>query len=168
MNNNLYEPNCIRTFSGIYMNVFEPTVDMINIEDIAHALSNTCRFGGHTPKYYSVAQHCVFCAENTKGDKLEALLHDAGEAYLTDMPKPIKQKLRNFKKLEDNLMFVIAKKFGFNYPLSRETKIVDELALKDEWEFVIGNKVLPMYTTQYSKFLFLEKFNEIKDGKTIF
>lgn len=165
---NLYEKNCIRTYSGIYMNVFEPTEEMVCLEDIAHALSNTCRFGGHTPKYYSVAQHSVFCAENTKGDKLEALLHDASEAYLTDMPKPIKQRLRNFKKLEDNLMFVIAKKFGFNYPLSRETKIVDELALKDEWEFVIGNKVLPMYTTQYSKFLFLEKFNEIKDGKIIF
>ena len=49
---NLYTPNCIRTFTGIYVNVFEPTPEMICIEDIAHALSNQCRFSGHLPTFY--------------------------------------------------------------------------------------------------------------------
>ena len=53
---NLYTPDCIRTYTGIYMNVFEPTLEMIHIEDIAHALSMQCRFGGHLYDFYSVVQ----------------------------------------------------------------------------------------------------------------
>lgn len=118
---NLFTANCIRTFTGKYMNVFEPTEDMICIEDVAHALSNQCRFGGHLPKFYSVAQHSLMCCEMaTPERKLEALLHDASEAYLLDVPKPIKQRLSNYKEIEDNLMRLIAKKFGFQYPLSEE------------------------------------------------
>ena len=56
MKENLYTPNCIRTFTGLYMNVFNPKPDMICIEDIAHALSQQPRFGGHLPRMYSVAQ----------------------------------------------------------------------------------------------------------------
>src|SRR5665811_1025646 len=96
---NLYTPNCIRTFTGIYMNVFEPTPEMISIEDIAHALTMQCRFGGHLPDFYSVAQHslnCSYLIDNPKL-KLTALLHDASEAYLLDIPRPIKNNLNNYK-----------------------------------------------------------------------
>lgn len=61
MTESLYTPNCIRTFTGIYMNVFDPTDEMICIEDIANALSHQCRFAGHLPNFYSVAQHSVQC-----------------------------------------------------------------------------------------------------------
>jgi hypothetical protein len=104
----------IRTFSGRYIDIFDPNPDDILIEDIAHALSHQCRFGGHIPKFYSVAQHSVFCANNPFiSKKLEALMHDASEAYLLDIPSPIKPRLTNYHEIENNLMMVIAEKFAF-------------------------------------------------------
>jgi len=90
---NLFTPNCIRTFTGKYVNVFEPTLEMICIEDIAHALSMQCRFGGHLPYFYSVAQHSINCSflVDTPCLKLEVLMHDASEAYLLGIPSPIKK-----------------------------------------------------------------------------
>lgn len=112
---NLYTPDCIRTFTGIYMNVFEPTPEMICIEDIAHSLSMQCRFGGHLPEFYSVAEHSWHCSLMVANEhKLAALLHDASEAYLLDIPRPIKHRLNNYKKIEDNLMNIIAKNLGLN------------------------------------------------------
>lgn len=131
---NLYKKDHIRTFSGIYMNVFEPTLDMINIIDIAHALSKQCRFGGNLPMFYSVAQHSISCCNMIQEDKhkLQALLHDASEAYLIDIPSPIKKRLKEYLIIEERLMLLIAQKFGFEYPLSPEVKKVDKIALEME------------------------------------
>lgn len=139
---NLYTPDCIRTKSGIYINVFEPTEDMICIEDIAHALTYQCRFGGHLPKFYSVASHSLNCSYliDEPHLKLSALLHDASEAYLMDIPRPIKQRLSNYKEIENGLMKLIAKKFGFEYPLHDKIKEVDETMLQLEWDFLMLNK----------------------------
>lgn len=139
---NLYTPNCIRTVSGIYINVFEPTPEMICIEDIAHSLSYQCRFGGHLPKFYSVAQHSLNCSFLIENDqyKLAALLHDASEAYLLDIPRPIKQGLSNYKDIENGLMNVIAQKFGFEYPLHSKIKEVDEMMLQIEWDCLMLKK----------------------------
>jgi hypothetical protein len=139
---NLYTPNCIRTVSGIYINVFKPTMDMICIEDIAHALSYQCRFGGHLPRFYSVAQHSLNCCYLIDDNKLKlaALLHDASEAYLLDIPSPIKQGLSNYKEIEDRLMNLIAEKFGFEYPLHPEVKKVDAIMLQKEWDCLMLNK----------------------------
>jgi len=135
---NLYTPNCIRTFTGIYINVFEPTLEMICIEDIAHALSNQCRFGGHLSKFYSVAQHSILCNNLVNDEyKLSALLHDASEAYLLDIPRPIKQGLKNYKEIEDKLMVLIAKKFSFEYPLEKVVKQADERMLQFEWKYLM-------------------------------
>lgn len=124
----------IRTISGLHVNVFDPTEDMICIEDIAHGLSHQCRFGGHTEKFYSVAQHSVLCSNLSIFEyKLASLLHDASEAYLLDVPSPIKNKLTNYKEIEDKLMKVISKKFNFQWPLHKEVKLSDELMLKIEW-----------------------------------
>ena len=139
---NLFTPNCIRTVSGIYINVFNPTMDMISIEDIAHSLTYQCRFGGHLPVFYSVAQHSLNCSYLIEDRKLKlaALLHDASEAYLLDIPRPIKQGLSNYKEIEDGLMKVIAEKFGFTYPLHSEVKKVDEIMLQLEWDCLMLNK----------------------------
>ena len=130
----LFTPDCIRTYSGIYMNIFEPTLDMICIEDIAHSLSHQCRFAGHLPVFYSVAQHSVIASRYVSSEHaLAALLHDASEAYLCDIPRQIKPKLTNYKEIEDNLMKLIAEKFGFGYPLHSDVKQADEFMLQWEW-----------------------------------
>lgn len=130
---NLYTPDCIRTFSGIYMNVFEPTLEMICIEDIAHALSMQPRFGGHLPKFYSVAQHSVNVA--LQSYTLQSLMHDAAEAYLMDIPSPIKKRLNGYKEIEDNLLKMIGEKFGFDAELTEETKKADLAMLEFEWSY---------------------------------
>jgi len=116
------------------MNIFEPTLDMICIDDIAHSLSHQCRFGGHLPTFFSVAQHSVMTSKRVPQEhKLAALLHDASEAYLMDIPRPIKAHLTNYKELEDRLMELIALKFGFEYPLHPIVKKADEFMLRWEW-----------------------------------
>ncbi len=140
---NLYTKDCIRTRTGIYINVFEPHPDMITIEDIAHSLSHQCRFGGHLYEFYSVAQHSLSCfyVIEEKELKLAALLHDASEAYLLDIPRPIKLRLPDYKKIEDGLMRVIADKFGFEYPLHPKVKEIDETMLQYEWDAYMLDKV---------------------------
>ena len=169
MPENLYTPNCIRTFTGIYMNVFEPTPEMICIEDIAHALSNQCRFGGHLPEFYSVAQHSTRCCDAAIPKyKIEALLHDASEAYLLDIPSPIKKNLSNYHEIEHRLMMLIAEKFKFNYPLSDEVKELDKMALEFEWQH---HMIAPFFeppnllclTNKDAEKLFLNLFHEWKN-----
>ena len=117
MAENLFTPGCIRTFTGLYIDVFEPKPEMICIEDIAHGLSMQCRFGGQLPKFYSVAQHSIHCSEIVSDHlKLEALLHDASEAYLLDIPSPIKNRMPEYKAVEDRLMKAIAAKLGTKIP----------------------------------------------------
>lgn len=163
---NLYTKDCIRTYSGIYMNVFEPTLDMICIEDIAHALSMQCRFGGHLQTFFSVAQHSLNCSYLVDEKyKLPALLHDASEAYLLDIPRPIKNRLSNYKEIEDTLMILIAEKFEFTYPLDKEVKDIDEQMLRTEWDCLMLKKYvwnLPSYDVHTTKTNFLSMFKYYK------
>jgi len=131
--------DAIRTFSGRLVDAFNPDPSQIVLEDIAHALSMQPRFAGHMPMFYSVAQHCIGCANlaKTQEDKRAALFHDASEAYLLDIPTPIKKRLPQYKEIEHKLMEVIAGKFGFQYPLSEVVKAVDQEMLFYEWERLI-------------------------------
>lgn len=105
----------IQTFSGVKFNVFDPKPKDIRIIDIAHALSNQCRFSGHVKRFYSVAEHSINVADCVPSlYKLKALLHDATEAYLVDIPSPIKPHLTNYKEIEDRLMKIIFKRFGLS------------------------------------------------------
>lgn len=156
--------DCIRTNSGLLMNVFEPTPEMICIEDIAHALGRMPRFGGHLNVHYSVAQHSVMCSKlASKEEKLAALLHDASEAYMLDMPTPIKNRLPDYKKYEDNLMLVIAKKFGFNYPLTDTLKTIDRDMLILEWDSLVENenKIFKTFSAKKAKKEFLKTFYKL-------
>lgn len=141
---NLYTPNSIRTVSGKYFDITKMNPDAIDIEDIAHALSFQPRFSGHLPVFYSVAQHCVMCSLHVADEyKLEALLHDASEAYLVDIPSPIKALLPDYKALENKLNSVIALKFEINFPFRDDVKIIDKEMLISEWEGIMlsGNPV---------------------------
>jgi len=88
----------LQTVSGRWVNPFDPDPAQLDPGDIARALANQCRFGGHSRVFYSVAQHCVIVSrvvEERGGDVEDvfaALMHDAGEAYLGDMPHPLKHR----------------------------------------------------------------------------
>lgn len=160
----------IHTYSGNMFNPFNPNPDLIFIDDIAQGLSNTCRFGGQISKYYSVAEHSVFvsmlCDEEYA---LEALLHDAAEAYLGDIPTPIKERLDGFIDIEENLLSVIFKKFNLQYPLRNEIKFADKKALDIELNFVEGNTcILNLKSPQQARDLFMQRFNELTKNKINF
>ncbi len=106
----------IQTFTGQAFHPLDPQPDTINITDIAHALSMICRFNGHSRKFYSVAEHCVIMSEMIpKRYALAALMHDAAEAYVSDVARPIKPHLPMFKEIESKIMAAICKRFGFSW-----------------------------------------------------
>lgn len=156
---------CIRTNSGLFINVFEPTKDVIAIEDIAHALASVPRFGGHLNRHYSVAQHSVMCMMEVASleDKKAALMHDASEAYLGDIPTPIKARLPEYKVCEHNLMLMIADKFGFEYPLNEAVKEIDARMLQIEWENLVLNdsKYFECWDHATAKEIFLKMYHEL-------
>ena len=122
----------IRTLSNNKFNYLDIENNKVTIEEIAGVLSKLPRWLGHTDKFYSVAQHCCWCYDNTEGNKLEALMHDASEAYLGDCPTPLKQLLPKYRKLELEISKLLSNTFNFNYPYSKETHDVDSYALAYE------------------------------------
>lgn len=163
---NLFTESTIRTVSGIYVDLINPTPEMIEIEDIAHGLSMQCRFGGQLRKFYSVAEHSWHVANLVSTEnKLAALLHDASEAYLIDIPTPLKKHLTNYAQFEDKFMSLIAGKFGFVYPFVDEIKEADRIMLREEWQFLflgegVNNK-LKSHTQEYSEANFMWYFNKL-------
>lgn len=105
----------ILTRTGIPFDVLEPTADMVQPLDIAHALAHTCRFGGHTLRHYSVAEHCVRVAKLVPAEhQLAALLHDATEAYVGDMVRPLKQALPAYQQIEQRVWHAICQRFDLD------------------------------------------------------
>lgn len=102
-----------QTFTGRYFWPLDPRADEVCIEDIAHHLANLCRFGGATRAFYSVAEHCVRVSRACDpADALWGLLHDASEAYLVDVPHPIKAHLAGYGALEAGVMRAVCARFG--------------------------------------------------------
>lgn len=163
--NPLFVPKSIRTFTGKYLNVFDPNPDDIDIVDIAHALSMLPRFGGHAPIPYSVAEHSLWVSNELQkagasiSEIYAGLMHDCSEAYLIDIPKPIKLELPDYNRLEDSLMLVLAQKFNFKYPFHESIKKKDHEALVFEWDEIIVNRTKTDYYDQgTAKIKFIEQF----------
>lgn len=158
----LFVKHSIKTVSGQYVDLVDPTPEMIHIEDIAHALSHMPRFAGHLKHPYSVAQHSLWCYRNAGiTNELEALLHDASEAYLMDVPSPLKDALPKYREIECNLMRVIFQRFGIPYPISDAVKIIDQAALRWEWETLAVNELNCSERPGVVKKEFLTAFNEL-------
>jgi hypothetical protein len=119
----------ITTFMGEQFTPLEPDINQIRIEDIAHSLSLLCRANGHTDYFFSIAQHCINCAIEAKAQshsariQLACLIHDASEAYISDITRPVKQYLTDYREIEARLQSVIYTRF-IGTPL-----LDDELAL---------------------------------------
>ncbi len=125
----------IVTFSNIEVDLLNPDPDTINIVDIAHALSGEGRYCNHTFEHYSVAQHSIAIMQSLPLKfKLEGLLHDATEAYLKDLPAPVKHlpQMEFYRQLEKNLDQVIRTKFGLPLIESPEVKECDTLVVPYE------------------------------------
>lgn len=119
--------------SGSIFDLLNPDSSSFTIEDIAHALGQTCRFNGHTKVFYSVAQHLVLCSYIVdKEHALGALLHDAHEAFVGDIVTPLKALLPDFKDLEIRIEKSVLNKFGLTYPLHPSIKQADLKMLATE------------------------------------
>lgn len=125
--------NCIQTYTGRWIDPLNPEPEQIVIEDIAHSLSLQCRFNGHCLSFYSVADHCIRVAW-ALSDKFSkwGLFHDAAEAYLPDMPRPIRRVLPGYKELEDVFLKVIAVRFDLPWPIPDEVYLMDDRMLMSE------------------------------------
>lgn len=110
---NLNHRPWLRTYTGKRFHFTDPKADEVEIKDIARGLSNLCRFGGQCKTFYSVAEHCVLVADLLPRNLAFAgLLHDAAEAYLLDVPSPLKGVLVSYHGLEIKVDAVIAKHFS--------------------------------------------------------
>lgn len=123
----------IVTHSGKLIDLVDPQQDEICIEDIAHALSLINRFNGSTTRAYSVAAHSVWVSLIVDREvALQALLHDAQEAYLGDVTSPLKKALPDYRRIETNFSDAIAEKFGISAVLDRRVRIADRIAYVSE------------------------------------
>jgi hypothetical protein len=123
----------IKTYTGGAVYPLNPEATSIDIRDIAHGLSLTCRFAGQCEEFYSVAQHSVLVTEQLPIKfRLAGLLHDASEAYLADIPRPVKSGLPDYVAAEAKLMGVIALRFGLPHPLPDIVKRTDTRMLATE------------------------------------
>lgn len=130
----------MQTYTGRKFTPLNPSPADIDIVDIAHALSMTCRFGGHCKQFYSVAQHSVLMAEKAAPqDKLRALLHDAAEAYIGDLIRPIKLHNDTFCQVEEIVELAIADALAMPFPITNAAvKDLDNRILADERDQVMS------------------------------
>lgn len=168
----------IQTFSGVCFYPLDARTEEIRIGDIAHALSLQCRFAGHCRCFYSVAEHSVrvSCAV-PPADALWGLLHDAAEAYLVDLPRPLKRFCemgRLYSEIEDALMAQVAERFGLNLPVPPSVKHFDTVLLMTEkrdlmcaepkpWEGTaepLPKKIKP-WSSMKAERVFMERYAEV-------
>lgn len=150
--------------SGNMFDYANPSAEDIVIEDIARGLATEFRFAGMTPEPYSVAQHSVYCSlePGTTKEKLERLLHDAPEFIMKDIPKPLKNLLRDYQVIEDRVTKVINEKFGIPYPLSESCHAVDKKIF--EWEYsgmMLGFYEIEYWSVKQAEDMFLERYNDL-------
>lgn len=160
--------------TGLHFDPEHPTPGMIDIEDIALGLSREPRYAGQTSEFYSVAQHSVLvCDIVPAAYQLWGLLHDATEAYLKDLPWPVKRLCPEYKVMERRLMRVIAEKFHLGWPEPTAVKRADLILLATERRDLQGHTgmhagdyaplagAIKPWTSESARFYFLEEFNKL-------
>lgn len=168
----------IQLYSGGNFDFSNPSVDDFSIHDIAHGLSNTCRYAGQCKAFYSVAQHSILVSRLVPGHlALHGLLHDAQEAFMCDMPAPLKRLLPDYRRIENEIEEIIISKFGLSRLGFVQIKKADMIALatekrdlmldKGEWEMLRGidpdeKKIIPM-TPTVAKWFFMKRYGELNE-----
>jgi len=135
------------TYSGRQFTVFDPDIEVIDIVDIGHALSLLCRGNGHVKHFYSVAQHCLNCVAEAKARgyssriQLACLLHDATEAYMADLIRPIKNEIPLYREIENKLQMVIFKKYGIDDLVDDvHWKEIDDIMCDYDVQYLLNEK----------------------------
>ena len=167
----------VETYTGKKFRFMNPSPEDIDIVDIAHALSMTCRFGGHCKKFYSVAEHSIHVSVLVAGSAkiaLSGLLHDAAEAYLSDICAPVKGFLPRYKEIESSLLGAILAKFGLPRKVSAEIKLVDRRMCITEglqllnnandwgWDIAPYNFDLKLWSNRTAEKMFLDRFETLQ------
>lgn len=169
----------MQTFTGRQFWPLDPRPDEVDILDIAHALANQCRYAGHCRRFYSVAEHCVLLSRAVAPEhRLWALLHDAAEAYLVDLPRPVKRHVVGYHIAEAAVMAAICLRFGLKPEMPDAVHDADYRILRDEldqnmsapparWpvqdETPLG-VTLRFWTPDLAEFWFLREFDALTTG----
>lgn len=145
--------DCITTYTKIQFDTLNPVAAKIAIEDIAHALSMMTRANGHFPEFFSVAQHSIQCCEEALARNysprvaLGCLLHDASEAYLSDITRPVKKNMTMYLQIEEQLQNTIYDKYLGSVPTEEEEELIkniDDGCLYYEFKFYMGECLFPV------------------------
>ena len=172
----------ILTSGGRHFDPVDPDESLLDITDIAHALAYLCRANGHFKRFYSVAQHSMACAEEAEARGysrevvLGCLLHDASEAYLSDVTRPVKADLPWYLEVEDRLQDLIwhhyigrgltekEKKqvFGIDDErLSMEFRLLMPEELDDGWKRLVKENECPPEVPEEAAERFLKMFERL-------
>lgn len=156
----------IEVRDGHVVDILNIDADMVRLDDVAHSLSHICRYNGHVPKFYSVAEHCVraywelFKTGFSPESCLTGLLHDACEAYVGDMVRPLKrvpEMAAVFKPIEERAMKAIHSKLGGLYPHPPEVHEVDQRMYEWEIKHIMTGKRTP-WDSEIAKIMYLETY----------
>lgn len=169
----------VATVSGELIDLLHPSPDLLHILDIANGLAMLCRFAGQLQEFYSVAQHSVFVSRMVPPeDAMWGLLHDASEAYIADLPGPLKSTpmLTGYRMVETGLINAVAIRFGLPAQRPASVKEADRVALATEFRDLRGctpekanalacawpaaERICPV-NPQAARSAFLARFNEI-------
>ena len=136
----------IRLFSGAWLDLSSPETSDFTIEDIAQGLALQCRYAGQCRDFYSVAEHSLLVSDIVSEDPLGALLHDAAEAFLGDVTRPLKQMLPDYRKIESQMQRAILERFGLSLIPNPAIKRADLRVLAAE-----QHQVMPEGTDEWAK-----------------
>lgn len=166
----------ILTAHGTYFDFETPQESAIDIISIAHALSQICRFTGHTRQFYSVAQHSYMVSMIVPPKfAFEALMHDAAEAYIGDIASPLKQRLHDYQRIEANVEQAVFQRFDIALPLDNCIKRADLIMLATEARDLLpkhsswfaGSDIQPLkevltpLDSHSAKRIFIQRFNQL-------
>ena len=171
----------MQTYTGKQFWPIDPRAEEVDILDIAHSLSMQCRYAGHCQRFYSVAEHSVYVSQVIEPEfALLGLLHDAAEAYLVDVPRPVKPYLTGYAEMEMRLEDEIAYKFGLWWDNKKTdaVKRADNAVLLAEKEDLMPNSPAPWsvpgdpadvrimcLSPEAARGFFLKRFVELTEGK---
>jgi len=167
----------IRLVGGTYFDFLDPDGSHYTIEDIAHGLAMTCRFAGQCPRFYSVAEHSVHVSNIVPPEfAFAGLMHDAAEAFLGDVSRPLKGLLPEYKAIENRVEWSIFDRFGVVGAWSLEVKEADNIMLAteqkrllhndDDWEVLRGVRIadvqIECLDPERARSAFLSRFLELR------